>query len=76
MSRYSGGFGMDPALTVESDSNYFLVPEFGYNRMVNNNLALGVTVYGNGGMNTDYKLLIWYFQLALGPVRAAAWVLT
>lgn len=39
---------------VESDSNYFLVPEFGYNRMVNTNLALGVTVYGNGGMNTDY----------------------
>ncbi|MEW6590739.1 MAG: outer membrane protein transport protein [Pseudomonadota bacterium] len=40
--------------SVDSDSNYFLVPEFGYNRMVNNNLALGVTVYGNGGMNTDY----------------------
>ena len=38
----------------ESNSNYFLVPEFGYNRMVNTNLALGVTVYGNGGMNTDY----------------------
>lgn len=40
--------------SVDSDSKYFLVPEFGYNRMVNNNLALGVTVYGNGGMNTDY----------------------
>jgi len=40
--------------STESDSNYFLVPEFGYNRMVNNNLALGVTVYGNGGMNSDY----------------------
>ncbi|MDO9474358.1 MAG: outer membrane protein transport protein [Caulobacter sp.] len=40
--------------SAESDSNYFLVPEFGYNRMVNSNLALGVTVYGNGGMNTDY----------------------
>ena len=38
----------------ESDSNYFLVPELGYNKMVNSNLALGVTVYGNGGMNTDY----------------------
>lgn len=38
----------------DSDSNYFLIPEFGYNRMLNNNLALGVTVYGNGGMNTDY----------------------
>lgn len=38
----------------DSDSNYFLVPEFGYNKIVNPNLALGVTVYGNGGMNTDY----------------------
>ena len=40
--------------TVESDSNYFLVPEFGYNRLVNPRLSAGVTVYGNGGMNTDY----------------------
>ena len=45
-----GGPGMNAS--VESDSNYHLIPEFGYNRMVNNNLALGVTVYGNGGMNT------------------------
>lgn len=43
-----------PTEHVESDSNYFLVPEFGYNKMINPNLALGVTVYGNGGMNTDY----------------------
>lgn len=39
---------------AESDANYHLIPEFGYNRMVNSQLALGVTVYGNGGMNTDY----------------------
>jgi long-chain fatty acid transport protein len=32
----------------------FLIPEFGYNRMLNPNLALGVSVYGNGGMNTEY----------------------
>lgn len=51
----TGSGGLDG--TSESDSNYFLVPEFGYNRMVNNNLALGVTVYGNGGMNTDYPVL-------------------
>ena len=38
-----------------SDTASFLIPEFGYNRMVNPNLALGVSVYGNGGMNTDYK---------------------
>jgi len=32
----------------------FLIPEFGYNRMIKPNLALGVSVYGNGGMNTEY----------------------
>ncbi|MDP2266612.1 MAG: outer membrane protein transport protein [Thiobacillus sp.] len=55
-SRTGSAGGMDPGrdFSADSDSNYFLVPEFGYNRMVNNNLALGVTVYGNGGMNTNY----------------------
>ena len=39
---------------VDSDSDYFGIPEFGYNKMVGNNLSLGVSVYGNGGMNSDY----------------------
>jgi long-chain fatty acid transport protein len=39
---------------VDSDSTNFLVPELAFNKMVNPDLALGVTVYGNGGMNTDY----------------------
>ena len=39
---------------VESDKTRFFVPEFGYNRMLGNNLSVGVTVYGNGGMNTTY----------------------
>ncbi|MHB0974856.1 MAG: OmpP1/FadL family transporter [Thiobacillus sp.] len=43
--------------TSESDSNYFLVPELGYTHQMSSNLALGVTVYGNGGMNTNYKPL-------------------
>lgn len=38
-----------------SDTGSFLIPEFGYNRMISPNLALGVSVFGNGGMNTDYK---------------------
>ena len=50
-------FGGGGAVKSESDSNYFLVPELGYNKMVNTNLALGVTVYGNGGMNSNYKPL-------------------
>lgn len=40
--------------SADSDSDYFLIPEFGYNKMINPNMSLGVTVYGNGGMNTDY----------------------
>ncbi|MBI4683634.1 MAG: outer membrane protein transport protein [Nitrospirae bacterium] len=39
---------------VSSDSTNFFIPEFAYNRMINQNLSLGVTVYANGGMNTDY----------------------
>jgi long-chain fatty acid transport protein len=50
-------FQLIPAIDGESESgsDYFLVPEFGYNYMYSPNLALGITVYGNGGMNTDYK---------------------
>ncbi len=38
----------------DSDSNYFGIPEFAYNHMANANMSYGLTVYGNGGMNTDY----------------------
>jgi long-chain fatty acid transport protein len=50
----SDGFGAGMDASVKSGSNLFYMPEFGYNRMLNPNMALGVTVYGNGGMNTDY----------------------
>ena len=40
--------------STSSDSNLFYIPEFGYNRAVNDRLGVGLTVYGNGGMNTDY----------------------
>ena len=39
---------------VASDKTGFLVPEFGYNTMLSRELSLGVSVYGNGGMNTTY----------------------
>ena len=39
---------------VDSESKEFLIPEFAYNALVRPDLSLGVTVYGNGGMNTDY----------------------
>lgn len=33
----------------------FLIPEFGYNLMLGNSSSVGVSVYGNGGMNTNYQ---------------------
>ncbi len=39
---------------VESGSENFFIPELGYNQMMSNDLSLGVSVYGNGGLNTDY----------------------
>ena len=38
-----------------------MIPEFGYNKMINPRLALGVSVYGNGGMNTSYTTPIPLF---------------
>lgn len=35
----------------------FLIPEFGYNRMLSPTSSIGVSVYGNGGMNTSYETL-------------------
>ncbi len=55
-SSLNGGpytFPLTPG-TVESDSNYFLIPHFGVNWMLDANSSAGVAIYGNGGMNTDY----------------------
>ncbi|HUJ87377.1 MAG TPA: outer membrane protein transport protein [Burkholderiales bacterium] len=38
-----------------NDAQNFIIPEFGYSKMINPGLAAGVAVYGNGGMNTKYK---------------------
>lgn len=46
-------YGLMPG-TVESDSEYFLIPSFAWTKMLNENSAIGIAVYGNGGMNTDY----------------------
>ena len=40
--------------TARSESEDFFIPEFGINWKFSPTLALGLTVYGNGGMNTNY----------------------
>lgn len=37
-----------------NDTELFPIPEFGYNKMINETTSLGISVFGNGGMNTDY----------------------
>lgn len=40
--------------TYESDNELFFVPHAGYNKMLDNQSSVGITAYGNGGMNTEY----------------------
>ncbi|HEX7325668.1 MAG TPA: outer membrane protein transport protein [Rhodanobacteraceae bacterium] len=51
-SRAGLGPGLDGSVTSHRD--WFAIPQFAYNRHFGKRLALGVTVYANGGMNTDY----------------------
>ncbi len=51
-SRSGSQAGIDAS--VDSGSDNFFIPEFGINWKYSPELAFGVTVYGNGGMNTNY----------------------
>lgn len=37
-----------------NDTARFFIPEFGYTKQLSATTAVGIAVYGNGGMNTDY----------------------
>ena len=41
--------------SVESENDFFLIPHFAYNWQLNEGSTAGVSIYGNGGMNTEYK---------------------
>ncbi|MEK6197290.1 MAG: outer membrane protein transport protein [Desulfobacterales bacterium] len=56
---YGGGIALAPG-TVESDKDYFFIPNMAYSAQINDNSAWGIAVYGNGGMNTDYPAVNGY----------------
>ena len=60
------GSGGDQNADGNGDDN-FLIPEFGYNQMLNDSMSIGVSVYGNGGMNTNYENGILLFNGGAGP---------
>ncbi len=56
-SDSAGAFGpMDPGrdFNQASESDRFVIPEFAISRELSERLAVGVSVYGNGGLDTNY----------------------
>ena len=47
----------DPRYDFETTSKngFFLLPEFGYAARIDERWSWGVSLYGNGGLNTDYR---------------------
>lgn len=48
-----GTFPLAPG-SVKSDKPTFWIPDFGYNKMIDDRSSIGISMYGNGGMNTSY----------------------
>lgn len=49
-----GIFGCNTIVRDRSSRTVFYIPNFGWKRALSDKLALGVSVYGNGGINTTY----------------------
>ncbi len=59
------GGGGNASYDPNADDMFF-IPEFGYNQMISDSMSFGVSVFGNGGMNTSYKKPIALFGGASG----------
>jgi long-chain fatty acid transport protein len=66
----SGAPGVDGIYDGSRKKNFF-IPELGYNHLFNPKLAFGISIYGNGGMNTAYTTP---FPLFSGPTNFRAGV--
>ena len=55
-SGFPGTFGLMPG-KVESEQTSFYFPTLGGNLKVGDNMAIALSIYGNGGMNTDYPTM-------------------
>ncbi len=62
-SGLPGTFGLTPG-TVESETNIFVIPNFSGNWRIDEKNAFAVSIFGNGGMNTDYPSRTFHDQNA------------
>jgi len=44
-----------PGVEIESEKDFFLIPHFGTNWQMDEDTTIGLAIYGNGGMNTEYN---------------------
>ena len=58
-SGLEGTFGLTPG-KIESDKTSFFFPTLGGNMKVADNMAIALSIYGNGGMNSDYPTATFY----------------
>ncbi|HUG22231.1 MAG TPA: outer membrane protein transport protein, partial [Albitalea sp.] len=65
-SIVGNGFGLNGTYDG-NDTKSFLIPEFGYHRALSPSLTFGVAVFGNGGMNTDYRTNPFAAMGSTGP---------
>lgn len=45
----------DGSQSIESENDFFLLPHGAINYILNDKTTIGLAVYGNGGMNTEYE---------------------
>lgn len=60
-SGQPGTLGLTPG-EVKSESTIFFIPNIAANWMIDENSSLGVSIFGQGGMNTDYPTQTFYDQ--------------
>ena len=58
-SGFPQTFGLTPG-KVESQKNIFFFPTIGLKRGITDNMAIALSIYGNGGMNSDYPAQTFY----------------
>ncbi|MBF0272199.1 MAG: outer membrane protein transport protein [Magnetococcales bacterium] len=48
-----------PTGTFEKTDDFFLIPHIGWNRPLDSTSTIGLSIGGNGGMNTEYDLAVF-----------------
>ncbi len=51
-------------VSADSGREYFVIPDFGFVKKINERVYAGISVFGNGGMNTHYSRNIYDEALA------------